>query len=57
VTVTFGPPKVFERKDAEGRKTDYEAVSREMMAAIGRLTGRETRAGIAEVARARVDVR
>jgi 1-acyl-sn-glycerol-3-phosphate acyltransferase len=39
VTVTFGPPKVFERKDAEGRKTDYEAVSREMMAAIGRLAG------------------
>jgi 1-acyl-sn-glycerol-3-phosphate acyltransferase len=37
VTVTFGPPKVFERKDAEGRKTDYEAVSREMMAAVGRL--------------------
>ena len=57
VTVTFGPPKVFERKDAEGRKTDYEAVSREMMAAIGRLMGRETRAGKAEVARARVDVR
>ena len=41
VTVTFGPPKVFERKDAEGRKTDYEAVSREMMAAIGRLMGGE----------------
>jgi 1-acyl-sn-glycerol-3-phosphate acyltransferase len=57
VTVTFGSPKVFERKDAEGRKTDYEAVSREMMAAIGRLVGRETGAGIAEVARARVDVR
>ena len=57
VTVTFGPPKVFERKDAEGRKTDYGAVSREMMAAIGRLMGRETGAGMAEVARARVDVR
>lgn len=57
VTVTFGPPKVFERKDAEGRKTDYEVVSREMMAAIGRLMGRETGTGIAEVARARVDVR
>jgi 1-acyl-sn-glycerol-3-phosphate acyltransferase len=37
VTVTFGPPTVFERKDAEGRKTDYEMVSREMMAMIGRL--------------------
>jgi hypothetical protein len=37
VTVTFGEPLVFERKDAEGRKTDYEAVSRAMMAAIGRL--------------------
>jgi 1-acyl-sn-glycerol-3-phosphate acyltransferase len=39
VTVTFGPPMVFERKDAEGRKTDYEAVSRAMMAGIGRLAG------------------
>jgi 1-acyl-sn-glycerol-3-phosphate acyltransferase len=37
VTVTFGPPLMFERRDAEGRKTDYEVVSREMMAAIGRL--------------------
>ena len=42
VTVTFGPPKVFERKDAEGRKRDYEAVSREMMAAIGRLASSRT---------------
>jgi 1-acyl-sn-glycerol-3-phosphate acyltransferase len=37
VIVTFGKPFTFERKDAEGRKTDYEAVSRAMMAAIGRL--------------------
>jgi 1-acyl-sn-glycerol-3-phosphate acyltransferase len=37
VTVTFGEPMTFPRKDAEGRKTDYEAVSRAMMAAIGRL--------------------
>ena len=37
VTVTFGPARVFARRDANGRKTDYEAVSRDMMAAIGRL--------------------
>jgi len=37
VTVTFGPAHVFERRDANGRKTDYEAVSRRMMAEIGRL--------------------
>jgi 1-acyl-sn-glycerol-3-phosphate acyltransferase len=37
VTVTFGEPLAFERRDAEGRKADYEAVSRAMMAAIGRL--------------------
>jgi 1-acyl-sn-glycerol-3-phosphate acyltransferase len=37
VIVTFGEPLRFDRKDAEGRKTDYEAVSRAMMAAIGRL--------------------
>jgi len=41
VVVTFGPPMVFERRDAEGRETDYEAVSREMMAAIGRLMGQQ----------------
>jgi 1-acyl-sn-glycerol-3-phosphate acyltransferase len=40
VIVTFGEPLVFPRKDAQGRKTDYEAVSREMMAAIGRLAKR-----------------
>ena len=38
VRVTFGPPQIFERRDADGRKRDYEAVSRRMMAAIGRLT-------------------
>jgi 1-acyl-sn-glycerol-3-phosphate acyltransferase len=37
VTVTFGPPRVFARRDANGHKTDYEMVSREMMAAIGQL--------------------
>ena len=37
VTVTFGAPRVFERRNAEGRKTDYEAISREMMATIGSL--------------------
>lgn len=52
VTVTFGTPKVFERKDAEGRKTDYEAVSREMMAAIGRLASSKAGAGVAETPRA-----
>ena len=48
VIVTFGEPMIFERKDAEGRKTDYEAVSRAMMTAIGRLAeaadGRSRRA-------------
>ncbi|MBM4443240.1 MAG: 1-acyl-sn-glycerol-3-phosphate acyltransferase [Candidatus Rokubacteria bacterium] len=39
VTVTFGAPQVFGRRDAEGRKIDYEAVSREMMAMIGGLAG------------------
>ncbi len=37
VTVTFGPAQVFERRDADGRKTDYEVVSRRMMAAIEHL--------------------
>jgi 1-acyl-sn-glycerol-3-phosphate acyltransferase len=37
VTVTFGPPMTFGRRDADGRKTEYDAVSRAMMAAIGRL--------------------
>ena len=37
VTVTFGPARVFPRRSADGARTDYEAVSREMMAAIGRL--------------------
>jgi 1-acyl-sn-glycerol-3-phosphate acyltransferase len=44
VRVTFGPPRVFERKDAEGRKTDYEAVSREMMTAIGAIAAGTTEA-------------
>ena len=35
--VTFGPPCVFERRGARAGKADYDAVSREMMAAIGRL--------------------
>ena len=39
VTVTFGHPQVFERRNADGRKTDYEEVSRRIMAAIGRLAG------------------
>ena len=39
VVVTFGPPEVFERRDANGRKTDYEIVSRRMMGAIERLAG------------------
>jgi hypothetical protein len=34
--VTFGPPLVFARS-AEGRKEQYEAASRQMMAAIARL--------------------
>jgi 1-acyl-sn-glycerol-3-phosphate acyltransferase len=37
VIVTFGEPLAFGRTGADGRKTDYEAVSRAMMAAIGRL--------------------
>ena len=46
VLVTFGAPQVFERRDAEGRKIDYEAVSRELMAAIGRLGGQTTPAAL-----------
>ena len=37
VMVAFGPPMVFARRSPDGRKMDYEAVSREMMAAIARL--------------------
>jgi 1-acyl-sn-glycerol-3-phosphate acyltransferase len=37
VTVRFGPARVYPRRDGEGRRTDYEAVSRDMMAAIARL--------------------
>ena len=46
VTVTFGPAISFGRRDADGRKMDYDAVSRAMMAAIGRVassTGGSTR--------------
>jgi 1-acyl-sn-glycerol-3-phosphate acyltransferase len=45
VTVTFGRPQVFERRDAQGRKTDYEAVNREVMAAIARLADAADRPG------------
>ena len=37
VVVAFGPPMVFERRSPDGRKMDYAAVSRQMMAAIARL--------------------
>ena len=37
VRVRFGQPMRFERKSGEERKDHYEAVSREMMAAIARL--------------------
>jgi 1-acyl-sn-glycerol-3-phosphate acyltransferase len=37
VVVTFGAPMVFERRGPDGRKMDYAAVSRRMMAAIGRV--------------------
>jgi 1-acyl-sn-glycerol-3-phosphate acyltransferase len=39
ITVRFGMPLTVGRRTADGQKTDYEAVSREMMAAIGRLAG------------------
>lgn len=41
VTVTFGQPIRFERKTGGERKDYYEAVSREMMAAIARLRDTE----------------
>ena len=37
VVVTFGPPLRFERVAGAGKKEYYDAVSREMMAAIARL--------------------
>jgi 1-acyl-sn-glycerol-3-phosphate acyltransferase len=37
VTVSFGPPLSFTRREGPGRKDQYEAASREMMAAIARL--------------------
>jgi 1-acyl-sn-glycerol-3-phosphate acyltransferase len=39
VRVTFGPPQIFERRATDGRKRDYETISRQMMAAIDRLAG------------------
>jgi hypothetical protein len=45
VIVTFGAPLRFERRDEKGRKTDYEAVSRAMMAAIGRLADARSTVG------------
>ena len=55
ITVTFGPALAFPRRDADGRKTDYDAASRQMMAAIARVKddGR-TRVGAAEAAGAGV---
>jgi hypothetical protein len=35
--VTFGPPLRFERVAVAGKKEYYDAISREMMAAIARL--------------------
>jgi 1-acyl-sn-glycerol-3-phosphate acyltransferase len=37
IVVTFGAPRVFARRGANGAKTDYDAVSRDMMTAIGHL--------------------
>ena len=37
VTVTFGPPLALASSEGGKRKDDYEAVSRQMMAAIARL--------------------
>jgi len=54
VMVTFGPPLVFERRDSQGRKMDYEVVSREMMAAIARLGGRPLAEGSRHPRRARI---
>jgi len=41
VVVTFGPPLRFERPAGVGKKEYYEAVSRDMMAAIDRLARRQ----------------
>ena len=38
VVVTFGPPLRFERPAGAGKKEYYDAVSRDMMAAIARLS-------------------
>ena len=37
IRIRFGAPLTFARRAADGSKTDYEMVGREMMAAIGRL--------------------
>ncbi|MBI2216374.1 MAG: 1-acyl-sn-glycerol-3-phosphate acyltransferase [Candidatus Rokubacteria bacterium] len=42
VTVTFGPPLTFARRDDVDRKTQYESASRAMMDAIARLADRST---------------
>lgn len=34
VVVRFGAPRIFPRRDARGARTDYDAVSREIMSAI-----------------------
>jgi hypothetical protein len=38
VVVTFGPPLRFERPAGADKKEYYDAVSRDMMAAIARLS-------------------
>jgi len=45
VVVTFGRPRVFERRDTSGRKMDYDAVSREMMAAVAEIASGTTTPG------------
>ena len=42
ITVTFGPPLIFERRDDVDRKTQYESASRAMMEAIARAAGAVT---------------
>lgn len=44
VVVTFGPPLTFQRAAGVDRKAHYEATSRAIMAAIGRLGGLTTAA-------------
>jgi 1-acyl-sn-glycerol-3-phosphate acyltransferase len=42
VVITFGPPLTFQRAAGTDRKAHYEATSRALMAAIGRLGGLTT---------------